>query len=649
MWPTIRLLLSLALLAACAACGDDADPPADVGPDLADATPDLVVDAAPDLADAGVDLPAADLLPADLAPDTADAGVADAALNAACAAPQLLTLSSGKVSVSGNTAGAPNEHDKQITCGSAYDFDGAQVYYQLSLKAKTYVITLAPVSATFDASLYLFSTAASCAPKAINAACGGSGGVHAEHAGAGKAEVITFSPAAAGDVIIAVDSWQAGGAGPFTLSIEEAAKPQNDSCKGAASLAFSGGQLELTGQTFTAKSDVQLTAADCTGHTTDGPDLFYKVKLSAGATYRFRLDGNKGWNEALYLFGSCSKPAGTCSDGMGADVSTSSAEELTFEPTVDATYYLGVAGRGAKDAGGFLLSAAEYKKPQNNSCAAASALTLKSGKGAASGHTFGATDTLDLPPGGCTGTDTEGGDVWHKVTLTAGTTYRFKLTPDSGFNAALYLLSGCASPATSCVAGADTFSAGGGEQLIYKPTKSGTYHVAVDSRHKPDDTYAEGSYTLELETVTPPQNSACATPQVVALAGLTVVQGDTTLASDEFPALNCGNSVGPWPGRQLYYRVNLLGGVRYTAELKASFDSALYAFPAGTACTQKAVDAACKSPTPTDPDNVYNADLVSKSGEQIKIKPASIGDWILVVDAWDPTAYGTFDLKFSWK
>lgn len=269
------LLLLLGLVACSTACSDDTVA-ADAVVDLADAAPDLIVDAAPDLADAGVDLPAADQFPTDLAPDTADAGSADAALNAACAAPQQLTLKSGKVSVSGNTAGAPNEHDKQITCGSAYDFDGAQVYYQLSLKATTYVITLAPASITFDASLYLFSTAAACAPKAINAACGGSGGVHAEQAGAGKAEVLTFSPAAAGDFVIAVDSWQAGGAGPFSLTIEEATTPPNDACKGAASLSFSAGKLALTGQTFTAKGDVQLTAADCTGHTTDGPDLFYK-------------------------------------------------------------------------------------------------------------------------------------------------------------------------------------------------------------------------------------------------------------------------------------------------------------------------------------------------------------------------------------
>ena len=75
----------------------------------------------------------------------------------------------------------------------------------------------------------------------------------------------------------------------------------------------------------------------------------------------------------------------------------------------------------------------------------------------------------------------------------------------------------------------------------------------------------------------------------------------------------------------------------------------MYAFPAATACSATAIDAACTSPSPADPNNVYNSDnLGDGAAEQMKITPATAGDWIIVVDSWSALlASGTFTLTVT--
>ena len=91
-----------------------------------------------------------------------------------------------------------------------------------------------------------------------------------------------------------------------------------------------------------------------------------------------------------------------------------------------------------------------------------------------SGHIIGATDAVNLPTSGCTGDDAEGGDVWHKVTLTAGKSYLISSKAASGYDHALYMLSSCANPTTT----------------------TATYYIAVDTSYITTSSYASGSYDL---------------------------------------------------------------------------------------------------------------------------------------------------------
>jgi hypothetical protein len=138
----------------------------------------------------------------------------------------------------------------------------------------------------------------------------------------------------------------------------------------------------------------------------------------------------------------------------------------------------------------------------------------------------------------------------------------------------------------------------------------------------------------------PPAHSSCSTPKSVSLsAGKASITDDTTTAKDEHPTVDCGNPLGPWPGRQLYYKLPLSAGKAYRVTLtpsgSAGFDAALYAFPAATACQASVINAACTG----------NAvDTVGSTAEILVIKPGASADWIIVVDAYDKAQFGPFSL-----
>ena len=63
------------------------------------------------------------------------------------------------------------------------------------------------------------------------------------------------------------------------------------------------------------------------------------------------------------------------------------------------------------------------------------------------------------------------------------------------------------------------------------------------------------------------------------------------------------------------------------------------------------MDAACTSPTPADPENIYSSDAFGIREETLRIKPAGDGDWIVVVDSYhlyNADGQGHFELEISW-
>jgi hypothetical protein len=177
-----------------------------------------------------------------------------AAGNALCSSPQALSLSGspGKVSTTGDTTGAPNEHGIKIGCNSGYSFDAGQRYFKAALSAgKVYQATVAPVG--WDASIYAFATSVGCKPGIVDGACSG---YWSEGGGAGAAESILLRPTTDEEWTIAVDSWDPTVHGAFSLAIMEVTPPPNASCGSAEGVSLTAGKVTLTGDTSFAPDEL---------------------------------------------------------------------------------------------------------------------------------------------------------------------------------------------------------------------------------------------------------------------------------------------------------------------------------------------------------------------------------------------------------
>jgi len=388
---------------------------------------------------------------------------------------------------------------------------GAEHLYTVTLKANTKYTVLVTHSTSYDAAVYVFSA---CGQPQGSCVLGRDANAHAIGFETGNLTTTT-----GGKYYIGVDSLYAAagnplGYGTYSLAIMETstAIPPHDVCaKIQQPLTIPAGKTELThaGDTSLAKDDVNLSPTSCTKNTTAGPDLFYKLNVTAGHKYVVTLDG-AGWNESLYLFSNCANVAGTCSPYMGSDASTSAPEQAHFYAKTSGAFYIGVDGRAAADKGLFTLHIKAIPLEQHNTCANAKALTFTGTKAKVSSSTDLAVDTLDLTSSGCTGKSTQGPDLFYSAPLSGNLLYKVSLTPAAGYDAALYILSKCGT--SSCVVGADAGVAGEEEVIVFKPPATGTYIIGVDTRIKGTSTAARGKFTLTVDRFSPLYGETCTKP-----------------------------------------------------------------------------------------------------------------------------------------
>jgi hypothetical protein len=160
------------------------------------------------------------------------------------------------------------------------------------------------------------------------------------------------------------------------------------------------------------------------------------------------------------------------------------------------TYYVGIAGFSASNVGAYkayiFCCPSPPQPPANDVCAGA--LPLECGPIDLSGDTFCATHNYTPIPtgtGGCTGFTALGRDLVYRLTVSGGDS--LSLTYTSTADGSIYVVTDCANPATTCVAGEDSTLAGEPEQFNYRFTASGTYYLILDSF----GTSTAGAWTLE--------------------------------------------------------------------------------------------------------------------------------------------------------
>jgi hypothetical protein len=557
--------------------------------------------------------------------------------NTSCQTAQQLTLTAGKVSVTGTTATSQNEFGTQVNCGFGNTVLSApQVYYKVAMTAGTgYRITM--TSRYFNGRFYVFG--ASCNPTDINNDCGssGAGGLISADIDTNQTRTSIFTPTISATYTIAVDGTSPTQAGDFDLSIEEFATPKNTTCATAQTITLTGGTATVKGTTLGAQNEfgTQIRCNQPPQVNMAGPQVYYKVALTAGKSYK--LTYSPQYPGRWYLFGAVCQPAQINTDcaasGIGGDlVNTGDTMTRTYSPTVSGTYTIAIDSRNTNNFGDFELKVEEFTPPKNGTCAQAQTLTLQGGKASVKGDTTGIANQFGNQIRCSQQFGLEGGQVYYKVALKAAETYRVSLTPQ--FPSRWYFFG------TTCTAqqintdcaqygpGGNLVNAGDTGSAFFKPAADGTYTIAVDAR----TASWFGTFDLAIETFTPPTNGTCATAQAVTVlpAGqTTTITGDTNGVSNEFGnAINCGQFGGAFDGPQLYYKVDLKAARTYTIRLNPSFGGGRV-YVARNTCTGTAIDGDCD---PQSPNGAVAASFFNQPATTT-FKPPADGTYLLVVDS----------------
>jgi hypothetical protein len=588
--------------------------------------------------------------------------------NAKCASPTTVTLagSPAKVVVTGDTSGSVDEFPT-VDCGSTSGpWKGAQLYYKVNLPTgKKYKVTLTSSS---DLALYAFPAATACNVTAINAACKDPTPADPNNVYSSDDygdEHVRIAPTATADWMIVVDSWYTNTVGTFTLTIEEIIPVTNGTCAAPKTLTLSGTPAKVVETSDTTSAVDQFATVDCSSDLywpMNGPQVYYKVNLTAGKKYKAQLVPSSSFDGALYAFpaatactataidAACKNPTGSTDNIYNSDDGgDGDLETIRIAPTTTADWIIVVDSSDTTYYGSFTLTITEIAAPANGVCASATALSFTAGKATVSGDSGDAANqfTNTILCGGSSAL--QGPQVYYRMNIASGKGMKITLKPT--FSAYVYLFptsANCAAAAieTACASGGTTgalygsVSSGSSTTFAFAPTTAGDYVLAVDST----STTGGGPFDLTVEEFTPPTNAKCATPATVTLTTSPVtVTGDTTGAPNQFgTTIGCGTGYD-YDGSQLYYKMTLLAGKTYTLVLtpSATWDPAFYAFTDAT-CTAATINTQC-SASSMHSDTGYTGDK-----ETLTITPTTTADYIFAVDTYSATASGTFSLNISW-
>lgn len=167
---------------------------------------------------------------------------------------------------------------------------------------------------------------------------------------------------------------------------------------------------------------------------------------------------------------------------------------LSYTTTSAGTYYVGIAGYSSSYTGSyqaFVTCATPQPPPANDMCAGA--IMLECGAINLSGTMAFA--TADYTPllsgtGGCTGFPAVGRDIVYMINAAGSDS--IDVTYTSVADGAVYIITDCGSPTTTCVRGADATLTGVAEHLTYTFPTSGVYFLVLDNY----GTGAGGAFTL---------------------------------------------------------------------------------------------------------------------------------------------------------
>lgn len=254
-----------------------------------------------------------------------------------------------------------------------------------------------------------------------------------------------FEPTAGGTYYIGVSSTE-GNTGAFTLS--------------AATSAFNYAGNTTTTGTIAAGGSVSSTIS------APGQSEWFKITLTAGTNYVFDVGGGTLTPGVELYDANGNLVVQGYNGGPNGDARTS------FEPTTSGTYYV-AASSFLSTTGSYTLNVSTSPYDYAGTPATTGTLT--------SGHSISGSLAVT------------GQSDWFKVSLTSGIQYLFDVGGGTlaSPEVTVYDSTGKA------IAIATTGRAGGGAQLSFEPTASGTYYVAASGQ---PSLSTSGSYTVSMST-----------------------------------------------------------------------------------------------------------------------------------------------------
>jgi len=209
-----------------------------------------------------------------------------------------------------------------------------------------------------------------------------------------------------------------------------------------------------------------------------------------------------------------------------------------------------------------------------NTCATATIINGAALNFIEDASTVGAGNDIDPGGGGCA--PGPGADVVYSFTPVNTDLFTFGATPLADtFDLSLYIVTDCANPATSCVAGANARPSGRSETLTVQLNAGTRYFIVVDSVQAG----GEGAFHFAMRRGTP-ANDNCSTPIDIPSDHLPVSTTGTTYgAADDFnPGAPCVHNNQSANGPDVVYSFTSTDTQNYdiTVTPKGNYDVTVY-------------------------------------------------------------------------
>jgi hypothetical protein len=225
-------------------------------------------------------------------------------------------------------------------------------------------------------------------------------------------------------------------------------------------------------------------------------------------------------------------------------------------------------------AGSTRLSSQQFGPAAADTCASATIISPASLPFAEDATLVSANNDID-PGGGACGQGA-GSDVVYSFTPSATDTYTIGATPTKAADLSLYIITNCANPAGSCVAGANVAGFDHGEFLKTTLNAGTTYFIVVDTPVA-DPGAAGFHFSLRRGT---PANETCATATVIDPSRLPFNASATTFGAtnDVDPGETCFTQIMSSRGPDVVFQFTPADTQLYfiTVTPKGDYDATLY-------------------------------------------------------------------------